>query len=123
MLVVRGSDSPVFDLDGFTIFALAQPSRGAAELCAWRLRVLPGAESGVHSLDHEEVFVVVSGVLTVRVAGKEQEVRADDALVVPAGTDFSLTNAGDVPCMAVVTVRAGLVAMVGGQRVTPPWAT
>ncbi|HTE46400.1 MAG TPA: cupin domain-containing protein [Gemmatimonadaceae bacterium] len=122
MSVIRSSEAPVFELPGFSIYALSAPSRGASELCTWRLRVLPGADSGVHSLDHEEVFVVVSGTLGARIGDQEHLIHADDALVVSAGTEFSIYNPGDVQCTAVVSVPAGLIGTMAGQSQTPPWA-
>lgn len=123
MSVIRSAEAPVFELPGFSIYALSAPSRGASELCTWRLRALPGADSGVHSLDCEEVFVVVSGTLVARIGEKEFQIHADDALVVSAGTEFSISNPGNVQCVAIVSVRAGLVGTVRGESFTPPWAT
>jgi mannose-6-phosphate isomerase-like protein (cupin superfamily) len=123
MSVIRSNDAPVFEVPGFSIHALSAPSRGAAELCTWRLRVAPGADSGAHSLDREEVFVLLKGTLVARIDGVEHEVVENDALVVPAHTEFSIGNNRDVPCEAVVCVPAGLTGKMGGVSIgTPPWA-
>ena len=59
MHVIRAAGAETFDLPGVTFTALAAPSRGSAELCAWLITVEPGLESPeAHSLDQDEVFQI-----------------------------------------------------------------
>ena len=58
MHLIRASEATDFDLPGVRFTALAAPSRGSAELCAWQLTVEPGLESpDAHHLDRDEVFL------------------------------------------------------------------
>src|SRR5690349_14512529 len=83
MAIVRAAEAPVFELPGFQFNGLTAPSRGAQELCTWRLWVAPGAASDLHKLDHEEVFIVLAGTLTTVVDGQETVLSPGDALSVP----------------------------------------
>ena len=50
--------------------------------------------------------------------------RVGDAVLVPAGTRFRVSNNGDDPAQAWVTTTLGMNAVLGDgdQRVAPPWA-
>ncbi len=124
MAVVRMAEAPQFSIEGFRFTGLTSPSRGASELCTWRLEVEPGAHSDPHWLDHEEVFVLLDGVITVSVAGEDVELRAGDALSVPEHSLLKLTNDGEQAAHAVVCLPVGTRAtMASGEEVgTPPWA-
>ena len=121
MPVITPEDAPTFDAGGATITGLASPSRGAADTAAWRVRFAAGHASPPHSLDREEVFVVLSGALTARYAGHAETAPAGGALIVPAGAEFALV-AEEGPAEAVCTFPVGGTALLGGERITPPWA-
>ena len=92
-------------------------------MCAWRLTVAPGtAADSPHTLDHDEVFLVVSGA--IRLAPDGDPVAAGDAAVVPAGEGIQLSNAADGPAEVIVAIRAGFTAKTadGTSVGTPPWA-
>jgi mannose-6-phosphate isomerase-like protein (cupin superfamily) len=110
MPVITPEDAPTFEAPGAIITGLASPSRGAADTAAWRVRFTPGHASPAHSLDREEVFVVLEGAVTAR-----------SALIVPAGEEFSLI-ADDGPAEAVCTFPVGGTALLAGERIVPPWA-
>jgi mannose-6-phosphate isomerase-like protein (cupin superfamily) len=122
MHLIRGTDAPRFALPGLEFTALAAPSRGSAQLCAWRLTVAAGTAGQPHVLDRDEVFLVQSGA--VRLAPDGEVVAAGDAAVVPAGETIQLANAGDTPAELVVAISAGFTATTAdGTAVgTPPWA-
>ena len=122
--VIRSSSAQRFDLPGVRFTALAAPSRGSAEICAWTIRVAPGLRSPEpHYLDRDEVFMVTAGAIQLTVDG--EVVGAGDVAVVPAGTPIQLTNPGQDQAEAVVMVRSGFVATAadGSSIGTPPWAT
>jgi len=121
MPVITPEDAPTFDAGGATVTGLASPSRGATDTAAWRIRFSPGHASPPHSLDREEVFVVLSGELTVRYAGHAETAPAGGALIVPAGPEFSLV-AQHGAAEAVCTFPVGGTALLDGERITPPWA-
>src|SRR6478672_6131315 len=104
--LIPAADAPRFEADGFTLTGLAAPSRGCATVSAWRLTAAPGAQSPVHRLTSDEVFVAVRGELSATVEGRAVTVRAGDALAVPPGVAFSLANRGDEPCEAIACMAA-----------------
>lgn len=123
MNVIRGSAAPVFDLPGVRFTALAAPSRGSAEVCVWQLSVDPGLAPGAaHTLDRDEVFVVLEGA--IRLSPDGDVVAAGDAVIVPAGEPIRLSNAGNVTARVHVSIRSGFVATMEDGTVigTPPWA-
>ncbi|GAA2024106.1 cupin domain-containing protein [Catenulispora yoronensis] len=113
----------VFDLEGFTFRPLAVPSRGSAELAIWALDLAPGAQSQVHSMDREEVFVVVSGRIAATVDGEEVLAGPGDAIVVPAHAELRLGNASaEEAARATAATSVGMLATVGEATFPPPWA-
>lgn len=115
--------APVFDLEGFTFRPLAVPSRGSAELAIWTLDLAPGAQSEPHSMDREEVFVVISGRVSATVDGVSVLAGPGDAIVVPANAELQLGNASsDEPAQATAVTSVGMIATVGGNTFPPPWA-
>jgi len=125
MPVVRRSTAPTFSAPhgGATFIGLAAPSRGSKETSAWQV-TLPPHEPGLeHSLDHEEVFVVLSGRLEVTLDGDTHEVGAGDAIIAPAHQTLSLANPFDEPASAVAILPVGARGRIGdGEPFTPPWA-
>ena len=121
MPVITPEDAPTFDAGGATITGLASPSRGAADTAAWRVRFSAGHASPPHSLDREEVFVVLAGALTARYADRQETAPAGGALIVPPHTEFALVaETGEAE--AVCTFPVGGTALLDGERITPPWA-
>ena len=120
MPVITAEEAPTFDAGGATITGLASPSRGATDTAAWRVRFAPGQASPPHSLDREEVFVVLEGALTARYADGGETVAAGGALIVPAGREFSLV--ADAGAEAVCVFPVGGTAQLGEERIVPPWA-
>ena len=121
MPVITPEDAPSFELPGATITGLASPSRGSMDTAAWRVRFEPGHATPPHSLDREEVFVVLEGALTVNYADRSETAHAGGALVVLAGREFHLI-AADEPAEAVCMFPVGGTAVLDGERITPPWA-
>ena len=125
MPVITAADAQEFSMEGTTVTALAAPSRGSTELCAWRLRLAPGLRTPAHSLTREEVFVILSGTAVASIDGLRQLVAPGDALVVPADLPFELTVGADAALEAVVAFPAGGMAHMPpgeGQPFPPPWA-
>jgi quercetin dioxygenase-like cupin family protein len=121
MPVITPEQAPSFDAGGATITGLASPSRGCAETAAWRVRFKPGQASPSHSLDREEVFVVLHGALTARYADGDETAPAGGALIVPAGAEFSLVAEGGA-AEAICMLPVGGTALLAGERIVPPWA-
>jgi mannose-6-phosphate isomerase-like protein (cupin superfamily) len=124
--VIRNADAPRFELPGVEFVGLAAPSRGSADICTWRLVVAPNGDvpkdtPEPHTLDQDEIFMVISGA--VRVTPDGPELGQGDAVVVPSESPIQLVNTGTEPAELIVAIRAGFVGtMADGTKVTPPWA-
>src|SRR6476659_1411388 len=95
MPIIKASSAPRFDIHGISVTGLAAPSRGARETCVWHLVLQPGAPGAPHTVDHEEIFVVLSGRARATLGGETHELGAGDALIVPANELFSIEAAGE----------------------------
>jgi quercetin dioxygenase-like cupin family protein len=112
----------VFEVPFLSVTGLAAPSRGARETCVWRLSLAPGAPGTLHSVDREEIFVALSGRAYVCMGSDELELGPGDALIVPAGQRFSLSNPGTEPFDAVAVLPVGgRAALPDGEPFAPPW--
>jgi quercetin dioxygenase-like cupin family protein len=123
MPVIPAATAPTFTMPGLAVTGLAAPSRGATETSIWRLTLAPGAPGSEHTIDREEVFVVLAGRAVATIDGDQHHLRPGDALVVPPHRPFSLANPHGEPFEAVAALPVGGRArMPGGQPFVPPWA-
>ena len=122
-MIITADDAPTFSQDGTTAVGYASPSRGAADLSLWRVRLDPGAGSPDHTLSREEVFLALEGDAVARLGDAEHPLAAGDCLVVPPGVPFSIA-AGPEGFGAVCAMAAGGEATIlpDGPTLTPPWA-
>src|SRR3954454_17662545 len=124
MLHIKSSAAPCFDLPSLSVLRLAAPSRGARETCVWRITLAPGTPGTPHSIDREEIFVALSGQARVELGGQDAALAPGDALIVPAGESFSLSNPGAEPFTALALAPVGACATLpGGEPFSPPWLT
>lgn len=107
-----------------TMRTYASPSTDAsAPLAVWRTEMAADAAGPVHTIDRDQVVVVVSGHLEAEVEGVVASVPAGDALLVPAGSTRRLAAGGGEPLITVTASLPGAVAAVGGGDPVPvPWA-
>lgn len=134
MPVINGSSAPVFTytmpgmdsppgMPHLTVRGLAAPSRGSTETCVWRMTVAPGAPKRIGTVDHEEIFVVLSGRATVLLDGQEHDLDTGDTLIAPANVTFGIGNPYDEPTEMMVVLPVGGRAIAPGQEpFVPPWA-
>jgi mannose-6-phosphate isomerase-like protein (cupin superfamily) len=123
MPVLNAPAVPTHDLGGARFTSLATPSRGATDTAVWKVEILPGTPATPHALTREEVFVVLEGKASVWIAGNDGRADAGDAIVVPAGAEFELTNAGAEPLRLLCCLPVGGRArLADGSTFTPPWA-
>jgi quercetin dioxygenase-like cupin family protein len=119
--VIRSHECPTFELPGVRFSGYAAPSRGSQELCTWQIAVEPGHRAGVHTLDRDETFLVLSGRLQLTPDGDELD--AGDVAIVHAGEEIQLVNPGAEEAVAYIAVAAGFTATTAeGDRLQPPWA-
>ena len=122
MPVIHAADATVHRLHDTSFTSYASPSRGSRELCAWRIEIPAGTHGVPHHVSHEEVLYILSGTLGATVDGQPSEAAAGDVILVPAGSRFSVGNAGDEPATAWVTTSVGFAGVLpDGSRITPPW--
>jgi quercetin dioxygenase-like cupin family protein len=121
MPVITNQDAPTFDVGGAVITGLASPSRGSADVAAWRVSFRPDQPSPKHAVSRQEVFVVLDGTVTAEFAGREETAGAGEALIVPANEEFSLVARGE-GAEAVCVLPVGGAAIADGLEFTPPWA-
>ena len=122
MPVIRSADAVVHEMHGARFVSYAAPSRGSAELCAWRVELPAGSVGVVHTITREEIFCVLSGTLRVTLDDAPAVVTSGDVIVLGAGSTVSLDNPGDSVATGWVTTSVGLQAELGdGTRITPPW--
>ena len=122
MPIIRHAEAPVFTLPGLTVRGLASPKRGSVETCVWRLVLDPGAPGVPHAVTREEVFVATAGNAVAVIDGARHDLAPGDALIVPPGTEFALTNPHERPFEAVVSFPVGGQAKTAHGTLTPPWA-
>ena len=124
MSVIPSPGAPTHELPGSRFTSLATPSRGGStDTSVWFVELDAGTPSPPHSLTREEVFVVLEGVATVLLDGAPSSAGVGDAIVVPAGTPFAISNSGDGPLRMVCCLPVGgQAALEDGVAFTPPWA-
>src|SRR5687767_5760852 len=114
MPVIKSSSAPTFDLPGLHVTGLAAPSRGCRETSVWRLALAPGTPGTLHTVDREEVFVVLAGQAVAQLADETIALAAGDTLVVPANVPFALANPHAEPCEAIAALPVGGRASLPG---------
>jgi quercetin dioxygenase-like cupin family protein len=123
MPVIKSPTAPRFELPELSVTGLAAPSRGAQETCVWQIELAPGTPGTPHSVDREEIFVVLDGRGRVDLGGSSHELAPGDTLIVPAGESFALANPGNEPMRAIAVLPVGGRARLpGGEAFVPPWA-
>jgi quercetin dioxygenase-like cupin family protein len=122
MPVIAAPKAFTHELPHARFTSLATPSRGSAETAVWRVQLAPHGEAAPHQLTREEVFVVLSGVARVHLAGQEHEANEGDVIIVPPDTDFALWSPTDQPVEALCCLPVGGRTRMGEHVFTPPWA-
>jgi mannose-6-phosphate isomerase-like protein (cupin superfamily) len=121
--VLSAPERPTHSLPGTSFTSLATPSRGSSDLSLWTVEIAPGTPATPHSLTREEVFVVLAGTASVVLDDVAALAQTGDAIVVPAGVAFSLSNDGPGSLRLVCCMAAGGQArLADGSLFTPPWS-
>ena len=123
MPIVSVSDAPKFELPNVTFTGLASPQRGSKENSVWRLALAPKAPGLPHQLTREDTIIVLSGTAIAEIGKERHRLSVGDAIIVPAMTDFSLSNDSAEPFEAIAVLPVGGQAIIGNDApFVPPWA-
>jgi quercetin dioxygenase-like cupin family protein len=123
MPVLKAPSGPTHELPGATFTSLATPTLGPTETAVWKVSIAAGTEPTPHSLTRGEVFVVLQGTASVRIGENVKPANPGDVIIVPADTQFELSNAGSSTLEAICCMPVGGEARLGdGEAFTPPWA-
>jgi quercetin dioxygenase-like cupin family protein len=124
MPVSRDSDVQAHERFGNFMQGLATPSRGAHEVMVWRTRVAPGGGPPVHTHDHEEVVVIVSGTGTfVEEDGTVHHFGPGDTLFAPAETVHELKADEGVAVEWIACMPTGTKTFrPDGEELPTPWS-
>lgn len=122
LTVLRHDAARDITADGFTFHPLAAPSTGTTDLAVWTADAGAGASSSVHSMDREELFLIVAGALTFHGPDGTVHAHAGEAVLVPARTQLRVTNEGREQATLIAITSAGMRVTIGATTATPPWA-
>ncbi|NNC12490.1 cupin domain-containing protein [Planctomonas sp. JC2975] len=109
-------------LQGVTFTPFVNTAGGARDLAAWQVDIPARTPGAPHTMSEEEVLHVLTGAVDVGIDDERFTARAGDAILVPAGALFQLSNTTDEPARAWVTTLIGMNAVLAGERFEPPWA-
>jgi mannose-6-phosphate isomerase-like protein (cupin superfamily) len=123
MPLITIETSPIFDMHGAVFQGMSSPSRGAKENSVWIVTIAGGTPGTTHQVTREETLIGLEGTATALLGGETYELSSKTALVIPANTDFQLSNLSGAPFCAVVVLPVGGQARMANQDpFTPPWA-
>jgi len=116
--------SQTYCLHGTEFHSYASSRSGAAELGGWRADFSPHTPGQAHSMSREELILVLDGALEVELGRQRFTARQGDAILVPAGSRFRISNNTASSAQAWVVTTLGMTATMdcGRRLVTPPWA-
>ncbi|ALO06917.1 hypothetical protein AQF52_1321 [Streptomyces venezuelae] len=123
MYVISESEQRTTRTPTGSMFGLAAPSQGSAEVSTWRVRIDADSATPGHVIDREQVWMPLSGEFEIEVEGKAGHARAGQAVIVPAGAVRRLKAVGG-PAEALVAMAVGGKAMLPGSedKIPLPWA-
>lgn len=106
-----------------TMRTLASPTTSPAlDVSVWRTELPEGSAGPRHAIDGDQLLVVLSGALHIEIDDTAYDVRAGDAVKLPAGAPRSIAALGEVPATTLTVGRPGALATVGdGDPVPVPW--
>jgi len=108
-----------------TMRTLASPTTDVPmPVAVWRTDLPANASGPLHTIDSDQLVVVVSGALEVRVDGRDFRVEQGDALKLPGGVARVIKAAGGAPASTLTVGQPAARAQVGENApVAVPWTT
>jgi quercetin dioxygenase-like cupin family protein len=124
MTLTAAADAARHETPNAVMRTLAAPSTGSAELAVWEVTMRPGQRGPVHTVDREQVWLVLDGVAEI--------VEGDDAVRSRACAGDAVTIAGGLRRQIVAEdgFRAVVASRTAPSVTTPesnvarplPWA-
>lgn len=118
---VRFTSAAVHTTPHAVMRTLAAPSVGATELAVWEVTMTDGQAGPPHRVDHEQVWTVLQGALSVHLGPETWSVSAGDAAILPAHDERRVVAHGDVRAL-VSSVAAATVRTQASDARPLPWA-
>jgi quercetin dioxygenase-like cupin family protein len=101
----------------------ASASLTGSQLAVWRVDMPPAAAGPLHSVDVEQVLVILQGEVALEVDGITIVLGADASAVIPAGATRRVANAAATSAVGIMCCRSRARASRAEQPdVTIPWA-
>ncbi|HEY8458639.1 MAG TPA: cupin domain-containing protein [Actinopolymorphaceae bacterium] len=123
MNVVSESEQRTTRTPAGSMFGLAAPSQGSAEISTWRVELKADSATPVHIIDREQVWMPVSGEFEVEVEGETRQASRGQAVIIPAGAVRQVKAVGGTAEALVAMVVGGKAMMPGRADKMPlPWA-
>lgn len=119
---IRLDDARTTETPAATMRTYASPTTPVhADIAVWRTQMAGGASGPLHTVDTDQVVVVVEGRLSAEIDGHSCLVPAGDSVVLPAGVQRRLT-AGEDGLVTLTASTPAATARVGdGDPVPVPW--
>ena len=122
MPVIYAAKAKQFELPGAHFTALASPQTGSVSTAAWRVSLTPKSDGLTHQLTKEEIIIATAGSAIAEIGMDRHEISAGDAIIIPANTDFKLSNPSAQSFTAIAMFPIGTQAKIGNEPpFTPPW--
>jgi quercetin dioxygenase-like cupin family protein len=122
MPVIYSAKAKVFEMPGVKFTGLAAPQTGSKENSAWRFSLTPNSEGTLHKVTREEIVVVIRGTAKAEIGKETHMISAGDAIIIPAHTNFKLSNTTAETFEGVAMIPVGAQAIIGNEPpFTPPW--
>ncbi|MFI5528209.1 cupin domain-containing protein [Kitasatospora sp. NPDC051853] len=86
MHVIRQTEERTITTPAAVTTALAGPSQGSHEVSSWRVEMTEGAESPVHVITRDQVWMVIGGTFEFSVDGEDAKVTDGECLVLKGET-------------------------------------
>jgi quercetin dioxygenase-like cupin family protein len=124
MIVIEAAQTPRrHETANAVMHTYASASLTGTELAVWRVEMPPAAAGPIHSVDVEQVLVMLQGEVALEVDGITIMLGADASAVIPAGASRRVTNDAATSAVAIMCCRSGARASRPEQPdVTIPWA-
>lgn len=124
MPLLTSEVAKVYSMHDVSFTAVANSTSGAKQLAGWTAEFAPHTPGQEHRMSAEELLFVVRGSLDVELDGSEFTAAAGDAVLIPAGAAFRVSNAADTAALAWVVTTLGMTATMAADEavISPPWA-